>query len=99
MKHESVIIALDLGTTGNRAIAFSRSGGIVAQAYRKLTQHYPQPGLVEHDPAELYRTSLSALGEVVGKVGAGRVHAIGITNQRETTIIWDRATGRPVHRA
>ncbi|MBN1578188.1 MAG: glycerol kinase GlpK [Chitinispirillaceae bacterium] len=99
MKHEPVIIALDLGTTGNRAVAFSRSGGIVAQAYRRLTQHYPQPGRVEHDPIELYRTSLSALREVVGKAGAEQVHAMGITNQRETTIIWDRATGRPVHRA
>ena len=99
MKSESVVIAIDLGTTGNRAIAFSRSGAVVAQAYRKLTQHYPQAGWVEHDPVELYRTSLSALQEVVEAVGSEQVHAIGITNQRETTIIWDRATGQPVHPA
>lgn len=99
MNNEQVVVAIDLGTTGNRAIAFSRSGAIVARSYRKLTQHYPQAGWVEHDPVELYQTSLSAFREVVGKVGARNVHAAGITNQRETTIIWDRSTGEPVYPA
>ena len=99
MKKEPVIIALDLGTTGNRAIAFTRSGSIAAQAYRPLTQFYPQPGWVEHDPAELFSTSLSVLREVISLTGNHTVHAIGITNQRETTIVWEAAGGKPVGNA
>jgi glycerol kinase len=96
MATRDVIVALDLGTTGNRAIAFAHDGSVVAQAYRTLTQHYPQPGWVEHDPVELCRTALDALTEVVGAVGAASVRAIGIANQRETSVVWDRATGKPL---
>ncbi len=99
MHQEPVVIAIDLGTTGNRAIAFTKSGSVAAQAYRKLTQHYPQAGWVEHDPVELYQTSLSALREVVEKVGTGQIHAVGITNQRETTIVWERSSGQPINNA
>ena len=99
MAKEPVLIALDLGTTGNRAIAFTRAGTVAAHAYRPLTQHYPRPGWVEHDPAELYQTSLSVLREVIAAVDPEAVHAIGITNQRETTIVWEAATGKPVGNA
>lgn len=99
MSSSSVILAIDLGTTGNRAIAFTRSGAVAAQAYRKLTQYYPQPGWVEHDPVELYRTCRETIEEVIGTVGIRNIHAAGITNQRETTIIWERSNGRPVYPA
>jgi len=94
-----VMLVIDLGTTGNRAIAFDRSGAIVAQAYRKLTQHYPQAGWVEHDPVELYRTCRETIIEVTKKIGIDAIHAAGITNQRETTVIWEKSTGKPVGQA
>jgi len=94
-----VMLAIDLGTTGNRAIAFSKTGTIVAQAYRKLTQYYPQAGWVEHDPVELYKTCLETVGEVVEKTGVEHIHAAGITNQRETVIVWEKSTGKPVYPA
>jgi glycerol kinase len=97
MNGNEVIIALDVGTTGNRAVAFRRDGAVAAQAYRKLTQHYPNPGWVEHDPEELYATSRDVLVEVGTSVGAASVCAIGITNQRETSIVWERSTGKPVY--
>ena len=99
MSSDSVILAIDLGTTGNRTIAFTPSGTIAAQSYRKLTQHYPQPGWVEHNPIELYQTCKETLDEVISTVGLENIHAAGITNQRETTIIWERANGRPVYPA
>lgn len=99
VQHKQVIIALDLGTTSNRAIAFNSDGAIVCHAHRELTQYYPQPGWVEHDPVELYRTALEVLREAVDKTGAESVAAIGITNQRETSIVWDRFTGEPLYRA
>ncbi len=99
MGKEPVVVALDLGTTGNRAIAFTRTGTVAAQAYRPLSQIYPQPGWVEHDPAELRDTSREVLREVIASVGTANVHAIGITNQRETTIVWEAATGKPVYNA
>lgn len=97
----AVVIALDAGTTGVRAIAFDHAGTIVASAYREFTQHFPQPGWVEHDAIEIW----DRLGDVLGEVGtelAGRgetVAAIGITDQRETVVVWDRTTGEPLHRA
>jgi glycerol kinase len=99
MSNSSVILAIDLGTTGNRAMAFTDSGTITARAYRKLTQYCPQAGWVEHDPIELYRTCRETIEEVIGKVGIENIHAAGITNQRETTIIWERSNGRPVYPA
>ena len=99
MNSDSVILAIDLGTTGNRTIAFTPSGTIAAQSYRKLTQHYPQPGWVEHNPIELYQTCKETIEEVIAAVGIENIHAAGITNQRETTIIWERSNGRPVYPA
>lgn len=95
----SFILALDLGTTGNRAVAFDRKGSVAAKAYYEFPQIFPKPGWVEHDPLEILNTTLKALKEVVAQVGAENIEAVGITNQRETTIIWDKSTGKPVFNA
>jgi glycerol kinase len=97
-----VVVALDAGTTGVRAIAFDHGGNVVTSAYRELTQHFPQPGWVEHDADEIWASVGSVLAEVVATLeerDAGPVAALGITNQRETAVVWDRRTGRPLHRA
>ena len=99
MAVRDIIIALDLGTTGNRAIAFAHDGRTVSQSYYEFTQHFPAAGHVEHDPDELFDAALRALTDVITEVGAGRIAAMGITNQRETTVIWDRKTGDPIHNA
>ena len=95
------IIALDQGTTSSRAIVFDRSGSIVSQGQYPLPQHYPQPGWVEHDPEDILRTQLMALAEAWEKAGAapGQVAAMGITNQRETAVVWEKDTGKPVMNA
>lgn len=93
------VLALDQGTTSSRAILFNRAGIPVAMAARELPQSYPQPGWVEHDPEVIWATQLSAAREVLRTVAIEDVAAIGITNQRETTLLWDRATGAPVHPA
>ena len=92
------IIALDQGTTSSRCILFDREQNIVELAQKEFTQHYPHPGWVEHDPMEIYSSQYGVLMEVFAKSGvdAREVAGIGITNQRETTIVWDRTTGRPV---
>ena len=101
MSTPSHILALDQGTTSSRAIVFDRSGRIVAEARRDLTQKYPQPGWVEHDPLEIWSGQQAAATEAMAlaKLGGGAIAAIGVTNQRETTIVWDRETGRPIHNA
>jgi len=88
------ILALDCGTTGNRAIVFDRKQRIVASQYREFTQHYPKPGWVEHDPEEIWATALRVLRSVVRKVSLAQLRSIGITNQRETIVLWDRKTGK-----
>ncbi len=97
----SHLLALDQGTSSTRSIVFDRSGAIVALAQRELTQRYPQPGWVEHDPIEIWHAQRDTMIEAVQRAGieAGAIRAIGITNQRETTLVWDRKTGRPVHPA
>lgn len=96
MNDAPLLLVLDEGTTSTRAIAFDVSGGIVAQAGHALTQHYPRPGWVEHDANEIWDYSLAALRAVSSEVGIERIAAIGITNQRETIIFWDRNTGEPI---
>ncbi len=95
------IMALDLGTTGNRAILFDASGQIAAQAYRELTQHYPQPSWLEHDPRQIWQDTLWAIQTVLAKaqVSAKQVAAIGLAVQRETCLLWDKTTGRPLYNA
>ena len=93
-----LVVALDAGTTGVRAIAFDRAGTIVDAAYREFPQHFPQPGWVEHDADEIWETAQAVLGELATR-STSRPAAIGITDQRETAIVWNRATGRPLHRA
>lgn len=91
------ILAIDQGTTSSRAIVFSADLAVRAVAQREFPQHYPQSGWVEHDPADLWRTTLETCKQALEQ--AGPVQAIGITNQRETIILWDRATGEPLHNA
>jgi glycerol kinase len=95
------VLALDQGTSSSRAIVFDRRGRPRATARQEFTQHYPQPGWVEHDPRDLWETSrLTALAALAQANLTGRdLAAIGLTNQRETTLLWDRRTGRPLHRA
>lgn len=94
-----MILALDQGTTSSRAIAFDRLGQPLVQASRPFRQIYPQPGWVEHDPMEIWETQLACAKQVLSQVDASQIQAVGITNQRETTILWERATGRPVYNA
>jgi len=92
-------LAIDQGTTSTRAILFNSDGRAVALAQRELTQHYPALGWVEHDPEQIWQDTLSVARQVLGSADPTRVAAIGITNQRETIVVWDRASGQPIHRA
>jgi len=94
-----IIVALDLGTTGNRAIAFDETGTPLCSHYQEFTQYFPHPAWVEHDPIELWESAKRVLGATIEEVGQHRIAAIGITNQRETVVVWDRITGLPVHNA
>ena len=93
------ILAIDQGTTSTRAIVFDKQGNTIAVAQQEITQHFPKPGWVEHNPVEIWDTVQDTVREVIGKVGAGNIAAIGITNQRETTVVWDKRTGKPVYNA
>ena len=95
------ILALDQGTTSSRAIVFDRAGRIAGAAQEEFPQIYPQPGWVEHDPEAIWRTQLATARQALDAAGidASQVAAIGITNQRETTVVWDRETGEPLHNA
>jgi glycerol kinase len=95
------LLSLDQGTSSSRAIVFSHQGELVAMAQREFTQHFPQPGWVEHDALEIWQSQLATAREALNKAGlsAAQVHAIGITNQRETTVLWERQTGQPLGHA
>jgi glycerol kinase len=95
------LLALDQGTSSSRSIVFDAQGHIVAMAQREFRQVYPQPGWVEHDPNEIWETQLATAREVLAKakLKAADIASIGITNQRETTVVWNRATGAPIHNA
>src|SRR5438477_3594980 len=97
----SFVLALDQGTTSSRAIVFDHGGGIRAVAQREFAQHFPQPGWVEHDPTEVWASQFGVLAEALAKarIAASDLAAIGITNQRQTTLLWERATGKPVANA
>src|SRR5689334_17156513 len=95
------LMALDQGTTSSRAIVFAESGDIIAVAQREFQQHFPRPGWVEHNAEEIWTSQRDVAREVLteAKLKVADIAAIGITNQRETVVIWDRATGEPIHRA
>lgn len=95
------ILALDQGTTSSRAIVFDHDGAVRSSAQLEFQQIYPRPGWVEHDPTEIWASQSAVLHEALGRAGisAGEISAIGITNQRETTVVWERATGRPIANA
>ncbi|MGC1172076.1 glycerol kinase GlpK [Polaromonas sp.] len=95
------LLALDQGTSSSRSIVFDENGHIVALAQQELPQIYPRPGWVEHDPMEIWRTQLATAREALAKatLKAGDIRALGITNQRETTVVWNRKTGQPIHHA
>lgn len=101
MAQAKYILALDQGTTSSRAIVFDRRGRPVAQAQKEFRQIYPQPGWVEHDPDEIWQSQVEVARQAIDKAGleASDIAAVGITNQRETTVVWDRETGRPLHNA
>ena len=98
---EKYILALDQGTTSSRAIIFDHKGNIRGVAQKEFTQHFPQPGWVEHDANEIWESQLGVVMELLSKteITANQIAAIGITNQRETTVVWNRETGMPVHHA
>jgi len=98
---KKAVLAIDQGTTGCTALVMDHDGAVIGRAYAEITQHYPEPGWVEHDPEEIWRVSLEVVGEALeaAALPADGLAAVGITNQRETTVVWDRATGEPLHRA
>ena len=95
------ILALDQGTTSSRSLVFDHGGRILGMAQQEFTQHFPQPGWVEHDPEDILSGQLATAREAVSKAGLtmADIAAVGITNQRETTVVWDRATGKAIHNA
>ncbi|MFZ2951091.1 MAG: FGGY family carbohydrate kinase [Desulfuromonadaceae bacterium] len=97
----SFILALDQGTTSSRALVFDHDGTVRSLAQKEFRQIFPAPGLVEHDAEEIWASQLGVVVEAIARAGvtAADIAAIGITNQRETTVVWDRATGKPIHHA
>ncbi len=98
MPSQTHLLAIDQGTTSTRSLLFDSSGRLLATAQREFAQSYPQPGWVEHDPRTIWRDVLHTAREVIAKSNAP-VAAIGIANQRETTVVWDRADGTPIYPA
>src|SRR5512136_2594353 len=98
---DTYVLALDQGTTSSRTILFDRQARVKAVAQREFRQIYPQPGWVEHDPLEIWESQLAVARETIASAGVqpSQIAAVGITNQRETTVVWDRSTGEPVHNA
>jgi glycerol kinase len=96
-----MLLAIDQGTTGTTCLVFDLQGELIGRAYREFSQHFPQPGLVEHDAAEIWDVTHAVAGEALDDAGVrpGELEAIGITNQRETVVCWDPSTGEPLHRA
>jgi len=98
---EKYVLAIDQGTTSSRSVVFDKKGNIVSVAQKEFTQYFPKPGWVEHDPMEIWSTQVSTAAEATTKKGiyGADIAAIGITNQRETVVVWDRKTGKPVYNA
>ena len=98
---EKYILALDQGTTSSRAVLIDKKGAIISVAQKEFTQYFPKPGWVEHDPVEIWSTQAGIAAEAVVKNGYNgtNIAAIGITNQRETVVVWDKNTGKPIYNA
>ncbi|MCA9801106.1 MAG: glycerol kinase, partial [Cyanobacteria bacterium HKST-UBA02] len=96
---KNYLLSIDQGTTSCRAIVFNLEGQVIATGQKEFTQHFPKPGWVEHDAKEILRTQIECIKEAVAGAGDGRIKAVGITNQRETTVVWDRKTLEPVGNA
>jgi len=98
---EKYILSIDQGTTSSRAIIFDHDGNVVSVAQQEFLQYYPKPGWVEHDPNEIWATTMGVIADAMarGNINRSQISAIGITNQRETTVVWDAETGKPVHNA
>ena len=99
MPQQPYILALDLGTTGNRAIVFDKNQRVVSQVYEEFPQIYPKPGWVEHDPLAIWESTKKILEKTFKKIVPRKIIALGVTNQRETILLWDKKTGRPLHNA
>jgi glycerol kinase len=99
MAMKKYILSIDQGTTGSRAVVYDKKGMQIAVAYQEFPQYFPEPGWVEHDPEEIWESVNNTVQEVLEKVPDGSIAAIGITNQRETTVVWDKDTGKPVYNA
>src|SRR4051812_31525534 len=95
----AIVIAIDAGTTGVRAFAVDEHGAPRGMSYREFPQHFPKPGWVEHDAVDIWEAVQTTLAEVLASLDGETVAAIGITDQRETAVVWDRSTGQPLHRA
>ncbi|MDD5534104.1 MAG: FGGY family carbohydrate kinase, partial [Syntrophales bacterium] len=93
------VLAVDQGTTGSRAVLYDKNGRRKASAYEEFRQYFPRPGWVEHDPLEIWRSVDNSIQKVLKQAPGAEIAAVGITNQRETTVVWDRETGRPVYNA
>src|SRR6266705_3038691 len=95
------VLALDQGTTGSTALVVDPDGAVRGRGYAELPQYFPRPGWVDHDPEEVWQTTVQALGAALAsaRVSPSEIAAVGITNQRETAIVWERASGKPIHRA
>src|SRR3989338_4955739 len=87
------ILAIDQGTTGSRVVLYDKSGKIVLSSYEEFPQHFPKPGWVEHDPHDIWNSVNNSIQKVLKKAPCNKIAAIGITNQRETTVLWDKDTG------
>src|SRR2546426_4187384 len=96
MRH---VIAIDQGTTGSTVLVLDEQLQVRGRGYQEFRQIYPKPGWVEHDPEDIWRSVLAALAQALGGIDAKTIAAIGITNQRETSVVWDRKTTKPVHNA
>ena len=96
-----MILSIDQGTTGTTVMLFSESGEVISRSYSEFSQIYPQQAWVEHDPTEIWTVTLETIKAAIRQAGieGEQIKAIGITNQRETTVLWDKATGKPVHNA
>ncbi len=93
------LVAIDQGTTGSTVIVLDTELNVISRVNREFSQHYPQPGWVEHEPEQIWCSVLEALKVALDGLDAKQIVGIGITNQRETTVVWERATGKPIHRA